>query len=77
MAYSATPLLGEPEDLFWRCYAWDCFGDQYELLKYFNYYQVIATRAWYPNMHLSSEEASLCWREIGEREKRKRAGDDG
>ena len=45
-----TPLWRETEHLFWRCYAWDCFADECELLKYFKYYQVIATRACYPNM---------------------------
>ena len=45
-----TPLWREPEHLFWRCYAWDCFADECELLKYFKYYQGIATRACYPNM---------------------------
>ena len=45
-----TPLWREPEHLFWCCYAWDCFADECELLKYFKYYQGIATRACYPNM---------------------------
>ena len=45
-----TPLWREPEHLCWRCYAWDCFADECELLKYFKYYQGIATRACYPNM---------------------------
>ena len=45
-----TPLWREPEHLFWRCYAWDCFADECELLKYFKYYQGIVTRACYPNM---------------------------
>jgi len=65
------PAMERPEHLFWRCYVWDSFGGQYELLKYFKYCQVIATRACYPNMNLSSEEASLCCKEIGKREEKK------
>ena len=68
-----TPLWREPEHLFWCCYAWDFFGDQFELLKYFKYYQVMETRACCPNMYLCSQEASFCWREIGKRKKKETA----
>lgn len=53
---------------WWMAYSPLHYGENYgELLKYFKYYQVISTRTCYPNMHLSSEEASFCRREIGER----------
>ena len=74
-AVFTTPLWREPEHLFWRCYAWDCFADECELLKYFKYYQVIATRACYPNM--LRRGLFLLEGDWGEGKKRKRDGDDG
>ena len=71
-----TPLWREPEHLFWCCYAWDFFGDQFELLKYFKYYQVMETRACYPNI-LFVLPRGLCllegdWQE--EKKKKPRGG---